>query len=277
MNVDLHTILDTPPPAVFHGALVVMLLAGVALWLMGRAAARPLCALVGLLGGAASMLVLGPTIGAGYWVMVMVAGGAVVGCIVAWLLFRFWMGVALALMLAAVVPCTVLLWGEPSEPPPPLDLTIEAPTEALAEELAEALADELADEVAPQEELQIVRGVLARLTAWFDQVREGLVEKAGSYWDGLPDGARRTAFIGAIAGAVVGLVLGLLAPYWSASFCTALPGTLLVFASLGQWVHLAGWQPPDWLWRPESRIVQIGLITGVGMFLQWIIFRPRSD
>ena len=264
------------PTALMHGTLVVLVLVGVALWLLGRSITRPLCALSGLLLGAAAMLALGRLLGHFEYYLVLVIVGAVVGCLMAWFMFRLWMGLSLAAVLAIVVPVAVLQWQElkpaDQDESPQIDLAPLIET-ATGSAIGSAIGSATGTNTEPNTDSTEAPTVAERL----DDLWRGAVEKSREWWQGLPGGGKTTILIGAAAGAVFGLFFGMLAPYWSSSGLSALAGTLMVLASMQYWVGLTEWQLPPWLWGPQAQTIGVGLITLVGMIVQWTFFRARPD
>lgn len=252
MTWDLNNFLDGQNPTLLHGVLAVMTLVGLAIWLLGRSVARPLCAASGLVAGAAAMLFVSERLKATDLSLLLLIGGGLVGCVLTWFLFRLWMGVALSATLALAIPVAACTWL--ADPP------------TLSEETDETVKVDVQPD--------------ADRTVWWDRLQaiaNDAVRRARHTWDGLTPAIQGTMVVSAGAGATVGLVFGLLAPYWGASLVTALCGTILVLTSLLHWIDMTGWQPPPSLMMPSSKVVATGLITVVGAMLQWIFFRPRSD
>jgi putative flippase GtrA len=85
-------------------------------------------------------------------------------------------------------------------------------------------------------------------------------------------------YVGVLAGAAAGLVLGLLLPKLSAALQTAIAGALLIYTGA---MGLARWQFGDGTSiLPDSArgaLVAIGLITVLGVVIQWTVFQRRAD
>ena len=227
-------------PLAHHGAAALLAVAGVALWLLGRSLARPLGAFAGLLAGAGAAALI-PVEGYG---PIAVIVGSFVGCVAAWLLFRIWVGAMAAALAATLVFAGFMIW-------PDLPGAIETPT---ATEIVAATNAPGAGDV---------------FDAMLETFRQRWAEVKAS---------RGPMVLGATAGAALaGLLTGLIAPYCGASILCAALGTLMVTCSLASWGRLAGWPRPEVLEEPTHLIAALGLITGIGVALQWIIFRSRSD
>ena len=111
----LQTIMDGPSPEALAIVWGVIGVVGLVLWLLGRKIARPACSVGGLVTAAAAALGLLHALGAESWVLPVVAVAAVIGGLLAWFLFRLWMGLSCALILAAVAPAALLVWqGTPT-------------------------------------------------------------------------------------------------------------------------------------------------------------------
>ncbi len=244
------------PSAMVHVTLMVLVVLGVALWLLGRSITRPLCAASGLLLGAAATLALARLLGSFDLYLVFIMVGAVIGCLMAWFLFRLWMGLSLTIALAIVAPIAALQWMEPDprgeDDVPKLNL-----------------APLIESSTTPAESQTVAERI--------ENLCRQVSEQFGEWWNRQPGSGKTTMVIGAATGAAIGLFFGMLAPYWSSSGLSALLGTLMVVAALTYWVDMAGWTLPAWLWRPQSQTIGVGLITLVGMLVQWTFFRARPD
>ncbi|MEM9752991.1 MAG: hypothetical protein AAF916_06350 [Planctomycetota bacterium] len=261
-------------PWVWTAVLVGAMVAGLVLWLLGGRLAKAGTVLAGfVVGGLAVTAVavgFASESGVGPWVLVAGVGGAIAGALLAWLLFRLWMGVMAAGVLALAVPAAVIIWNPSSvetslsnddvaevveEDATSLVDSIAATvneglSEAFSEEtLAEAIAEGVAEggdgeagvepsALVDAEKVQAVAIEQARrvwdvLKAAWD--RE--MARLGGWWDGLPTGTRTTVIGGSAIGGVLGLVLGLLLPKLMAALQTALVGALLLFFPAGILVH----------------------------------------
>lgn len=257
-----------PPLAVMVlGGLVVI---GFVLWLLGRSLARPACAVSGLVLGGLVGFVLGQRFAEqGAFTLPLVLGGGIAGGLLAALLFRVWMAISCAALLALVVPAASIVWQGTA---PPLELTLgeageaeTAPEAPLRGEDAEA-----ADAALP-----------GPVQALWERTKEAYGHHAGvvrTWWDELGSGARWALTFGGLIGAGAGLLLGLIAPYWAASLQTALVGGLLMFYP-GREVLMrlapdhTGWLPNT----PRLVILSLGLITLLGVLVQWTLFVRRAD
>ena len=198
--------------------------------------------------GGVTTLAAGQVLGAGNYLLLMVVGAAVVGCVVAWFGFRLWMGVAMAAVLSASIGAAIWGWHEP----------------------ASDIIDELVGDSAVT-----IGG--ENLGDWLDSASRFGTETTKTWWQRLSNVARTAIAIGAAMGGAIGLILGLLAPYWASAIISALSGTLLVTSAFAQWVRMTQWQPPTWLAEPRHKIICVSLITLIGVLIQWIFSRRRSD
>ena len=124
--------------------------------------------------------------------------------------------------------------------------------------------------VAAAEEAETFVETLKR--AW-----EAQLEAVRTWWTDLP--ARQKSIVGggALGGAVVGLLLGLVLPKVAASLQTALAGALLIFGA-GRVLAERYTAGTEYLpGSPRSVILTVGLITVLGVLIQWAIFRKRAD
>lgn len=236
----LQNWLEGVNPLARHGVTALVAVAGVALWLLGRSLARPLGAVIGLLAGA----VAAATVPIDRFGPLLIILGSFLGCVVAWLLFRIWMGT-----VAAAVAATLVFLGF-----------------LLGPDVSAALATGGADSL----------GNLAEAPS-AEQVATDLKAAAQDRWEALRESQGVIAIGAAVAAGLVGLLLGLLAPYGAASVVCALGGTLMVAASLASWARMVGWSWPEAWDDPMHVLAAVGLITAVGVALQWMIFRSRAD
>lgn len=248
---------------------------GLVLWLLGRKLARPGCAACGLVLGGLAGFILAQQTQSMQWLFALVMGGAIGGCLLAWFLFRLWMGISAAVILGLSVPAAVLVWqGVPVAP-----ATQEARV-ADAEAANQPLEFEAnaADVPARDGGGVLSTDVLAALDeAW----RKAYDEQAAAvrrFWDGLGSGAQWTMITASAAGASFGLIAGLLAPYFAAAVQSSLVGGLLM---LGGAIRLSATHLPEQAgFLPtglRGRLLLLGLITLAGLAIQWTLARQRTD
>ncbi|MFW6059492.1 MAG: hypothetical protein ACODAQ_04890 [Phycisphaeraceae bacterium] len=323
--------LQTLAESVLAVALLVVLALGVglglAVWLLGWKLARPACVVSGLVLGGLGGFTLGELLRSeGAFTIPLVIGAAIAGGLIAALLFRIWMALSGAALLALAIPAAVLIWqGTPSEvdelePPaaeqstdrsrtaprvtPPRE-SITAPrdergrsmnwddiSEAMRKRLeAEAArrasgdgeqravdadaSEDVADEPAESAQLNAALDEARQAArSWYSQTKAQLA----AWWNDLDGAARRTLFTAAGVGALVGLVLGLIMPYTAAAVQSALVGGLLMLLAGRTLVERAA---PDWTGyfphTPRATLLCLGLITLLGVLLQWTFFHKRAD
>lgn len=111
-----------------------------------------------------------------------------------------------------------------------------------------------------------------RARGWYERSRDRLA----AWWGDLSPGAKRGLAIGAGIGALLGLTLGLALPYTAAAVQSALAGAILMFLPLRLLVER---HAPDWTGllpqSPRAVLIWLGLITLLGVILQWTLFRKR--
>ena len=204
------SLFDAPavePSALAHVILVVLVVVGVGLWLLGRSITRPLCAVSGLLLGAAATFALARAIGSVNLYLVFVTVGAAIGCLMAWFLFRLWMGVSLAITLAIVAPIVALQWIE----------------------LTPGRKDNAAKiDVAPLIEASTSNADSPTGGERLGKVWSSTSEQFSEWWRNLEGRSKTAVVIGVATGTVFGLFFGMLAPYWASSGLSALVGTVVV-------------------------------------------------
>lgn len=311
--------------------------AGLLLWAAGGQLARAGVAVAGFLtGGVLASSAAAALEPGGGWVLGIGAAGALAGTLLAFLLYRLWVGLLAGLLLGAVVPGALLLWGV--EPPALPD----APSGAAAvvSELDSSSGSSgvsslfgifdgerdtaPADETAPPAEADADgesadRGLEGALS---DTVRDAALEEArelglqasaalGDFfetasaawktqldagkaaWDQLDAGRKRTALLGAAAGFVIGLLLGLALPDITAAMQTALVGSCLLCCGalllLQRHTGLFRSEAPQGETGdatlgavpagidPQALVLVVGLVTLIGLLLQWTLARRRAD
>lgn len=92
--------------------LMVMIVAGLLLWLMGGRLVRGGCIVSGLIIGGLVGLVISEAVlqsGEGFYLAILTLGGAVAGALVAGLLFRFWMAFAGAVVFGVLFPSVAMV------------------------------------------------------------------------------------------------------------------------------------------------------------------------
>ncbi len=272
-TTNLNTIFDGPPAWQLYIVIGVGVL-GLILWLLGRKLARPACAVGGLVWGGMGGFVLVQQAGMTQWLFAFVVVAAVAGCLLAWFLFRVWMGLSAAIILGLAIPAMVLVWqGAPPPAPPEAEARTEAPAQLDAAEVQPLDADALKLQ---GEELvdKITADVQARLRALYEEQ----AATVRGWWEQLGSRGQWTLLIAAAAGASFGLIVGLIAPYFAASIQTALVGGLLLLASAIELTQTylpagAGFLPTEL----RGRLLLLGLITLAGIAVQWTLSAKRSD
>ena len=255
-------------PAWLDLLFVVVALYGLFLWLFGSRLVRPTLAFGGMVAGA-----LIATAGARAWsgdaiLLPWIIGGAVVGGVVAWLMFRFAMALALAGLLGLMAPLTLLV------------LVGAGPD---AREEIDGVVDGLKAQV-PLPEVRINGDGEVQVNQDEDGDSEGvaeawnaLVERARTWWTDLSGQRRALVISSAGAGVIVGLVIGLIVPKLAAAFLASLAGVVLAASAAGHLIH--SYAPKLGESLPGGRIIALALIAAVagGAVLQWTIFTRSAD
>lgn len=263
-NVNLPDLPEFSPETLTY-LLAIVTAVGLALCLAGRRLARGICMLAGLTGGggAAYAMMAG---GDRQMLFIGVAVGAVAGLVAAWLLFRVWMGVAMATVLGLAAPAVGLaLQGNL----PPL---IPESARQLVRDVTDAAEQATTGEVDVSElDPEQTSGLAGRLRSVVDDQ----IEAIAAWWRQTKGAGRYTTMFAAAAGALVGMVIGLVAPQMTAAIISSLLGAVLIVASV------CGMDLPQiQAFVPQTattRAIAVGLITTVGWALQWIVFRRKTD
>ena len=284
------------------------LAAGLLLLALGSKLARPMCIFSGLvLGGVGGLMVGEALVDQGSIVMALVIGAAIAGALLSALLFRVWMAISGALIFGLAAASVVLLLQAPPQDSPLSDLpeatesssaatdtaaddgklSIEIPvdeiTDAVKEGIKSAVNGEssddtgeptakltISDETAKKLGTSILEAVRSLATYYWDQLK--------LWWHDAGGGARGGMLLVGLVAAVIGLLLGLIGPYKAASVQSAVAGAVLVLFSC--FSLLAQFLPEQRDWLPASPrwvLFFLGLITAVGLALQWTIFKRKTD
>lgn len=292
------------PAALLLGAAVVV---GFVIWVLGRKLARPACAISGLvLGGLGGLVVAQKLASQGAMTLPLIIGGSIGGALLAAFLFRVWMGLSGAVLLALLAPAASIVWQ--GTPLPEIDV------EAARQSIEQPVEQERVEEERPRRPTRATAPRRVRTprrdagrepaveaeapeagtAAWslpgaasVEAVRQRVVlvyesqsEAIRAWWDGLGAAGRFLLIAAALIGAGVGLMLGLIAPYWAAGLESALVGSILMLYAGRELAYeyapavasvLPGEGSPRWT------LITLGLITLVGAILQWALFRKRAD
>lgn len=279
----------------------VSVLVGTVLWSCGRKLARLFVAIAGLLVGGGTAILLGEQFGHAGLMLALIVAGAVAGYLLIWFLFRVAMGLSLAVTLAIVAPFALLfIQGDPM---PPIGQDLESYKRSLA---GQKLT--LIDEGLPSADAGPDSGLFQSPSgddstpppadgkpSSVDQAREaagvvmnwlkplfGLAHDQGDalryWWNERSVGKQRVLGVTAVAGLFVGLFAGLFLPNVAAALASSLLGALL--ALTGVKVLVLAFLPSQSHYLPNSpsmTLVTLGLITVMGVLLQWIIWGRPDD
>jgi len=253
---DLLRFLDRVP-ALGVGGAIVLTLVGLVLWLFGGYIIRVATVIGGLVIGTLAGVLVSPWLGGAdmWWVMALLGG--VVGGLLAALLFRVWMALAMALILAVLVPAAVLVWrGAPLPPVPGVRTAVQEVRNV----------DNLDS---PQ-----ARQTLAHLAEFGERETQAVA----AWWEELGSAGQRTLKIALGIASLVGVLLGSLLPKVAAVVQSTLVGALLwVAGARGLLIIFFPVAMRDMRAGPRAWLVLLGLITLVGIFLQWSMRRRNAD
>ena len=201
----------------------------------------------------------------------LIIGSGIVGCLLAFALFRIWMGISLALLGALLVPAIGLIWLDapaPAGPDDAQDLSIIPKVDAIGE----------SEDGQTDVDREWVERWAARIQAHLNQIVGTIKSQIEARWQGIAASQRLTMYVAAGIMASIGLLAGLLAPTVAASIASALVGSVLMISS---GIALVRVNTTDGLaWLPDSSpyfFTATGLITIVGIVLQWTLFRRKAD
>jgi hypothetical protein len=276
--------------------------AGLFLWLVGRKLAKPACTLSGLVGGGVLGLIIGEALAdQGGVMLAIVIGAAIAGALLAGLLFRVWMAISGAVIFGLVASAAVLLWqqapGDGSAGESPIahadsaddakgaegEITLHIPLDTLTDPIRDGIAAAIdGDDSEASAELTIDKEAAAKIgSAILDALRgmaEYYRESLGDWWSQAGAGVRSGVLFAGLIAAGIGLLIGLIGPYLAASLQSAAAGSVLMLFS--SFSLLAQLMPEHLSWLPASPrgvLICLGLITAIGLALQWMFFAGKAD
>lgn len=280
---------DDALPALTMTARWVVVGVGLALWLAGGKLIKAAVMLGGLMlgmivGGLTIAFVDSPGIAIGCMI-----GLGLLGVLGAWLMFRAWVAFALAVMFAAIAPAAVIVWqGVPAQ-------TISEDTQQATEQVQQrydALSSQLNDQTKLQVEQLIQQGDRQALVqadellaeqgeqAW-DTVKTAVfrnLEDVQAWWNDSATSVQRNIGLAMLIGAGIGLLFGFIAPTYAASIQSAFVGAVMIVIPGRELI--ASYLPAATEFVPitaRATLIMLGLITVVGIALQWTLYLRRDD
>jgi len=287
--------------------------AGLLLWLLGRRLARPACAFSGLVLGGIGGVILGESlVDQGGIMLAIIIGTAIAGALLAALLFRVWMAMTGALIFGGVASAAVLLWQQAPVDEPvgtasadvsslagsdsetdgesggesggelKIDIPIDALTGPIREGIASAIEGAGDDDSEATATVSIDKEAAAKIGHAILDALRGMAEyyrgSLSDWWAEAGTGVRGTVMIVGLIAAGIGLLIGLIGPYFAASIQSATAGSILILFS--SFSLLAQLMPEHLHWLPASPrgvLICLGLITLIGLALQWTFFAEKAD
>ena len=269
---DLITYLDAIPQ-IWQVLLFAGIPIGLVLWLLGRKIARPAYAIGGLITAACAAAVFARHMDSPPWQLGLIVGGGVLGCVLAYLLFRVWVGITCAVLLGLVLPMLIAIWFSPptQHGPGNIELLLVNPENGgRGQDDDENQKNNAEAESNPQATEQFFDGL--------ERTRKWASHDLRTWWEAFELATQRTYLLTAGISALTGLLLGLIFPYAAASIESSLAGTLLVACCGLLLLNLYADINAD-LTVQNTKILAtaVGLITAVGVVLQWMVFRRKAD
>jgi len=272
-------------PAAFDIALGFAALWGIFLWLFGRRIVRSSLTFIALMIGAVIGGFVGRSMGDNTAVIVAVAIGAIGAAVLAWVTFRLWVAVLLALMLGACTPWAVLAWkGEPLPRvhQPMSDAVRDAAGEAQRAlkpdggifapddggEDGEAVIDTEPDGEQPKLDIP-ERFVQAGKETW---------QALRDWWSGQSGGLRTLMVIGGLGMMAGGFLIGLVFPNLASAIAASLVGSSIVLIALlrlsAQYAEGLHAKLPT---TPRGVLMMLVSATIIGALIQWTVLGKRAD
>lgn len=262
---------------------------GLLLWLAGGKLLKSASILGGLmlgmiLGGLTLAFLDSAVVAVGFMV-----GLGLLGAIAAWLAFRFWVSVVAAIMLAIIAPAAVMAYqGTPTQPLAEDALVATEQIKKRYETQATKLDDpsklmvqqlmQQGDRESLVEADQIMTEQGADLA---DSARKAVfqnLEDIQTWWNENSTSTHRTIGIAMLMGAGLGFLIGMVAPTYAAAAQSALVGAVLIVIPgreliMTQAAGAAEYVPVT----ARGTLILLGLITLVGMLVQWTLHLRRDD
>lgn len=264
---DINTWIDNAQTIGVPVAGIVAIVVGAVLWIAGGRMIRPTLGVTGLLLGGVAGWVFGSEYGDPWVLWGAVLGLGIVCCVLAVVLFRVWMSVSFAIFLALAVPVIVVAWQHNAPLP-------DQPPEQTRAAVAEAVDDLSLD----REHVSADRVGDIDLTATMRDAWSYVRDQARARWQSLDPNLRRTLGVTALFGAIAGAVLGLTAPKLSARLISSFNGGCLMLG--GVYPVVKHWAPQQMDMLPDTSrgvLAVAGLITALGVIIQWTVSRRPAD
>ena len=233
---------------------LITLVVGLVIWLLGGRLAKSGFSVFGLLGGGLGAYVISRQFGQDSTVMWWVMIGSIAGFGLGWGLVRVWTAIGCAFLLAILAP--VLHLAGQGQPLPPM-----LHTDTVRQVQYESFQDN-----AVSHDHQVIR-ILRQKQRLFH-----------AWWSDLQGGFKLTSAILFGVGGFVGLIAGLMYPQPSAKVGSAAVGASVCLISLE--LLCERYTPSISSWFPQTSnimLILLGLITMVGLLLQWTILKPKAD
>jgi hypothetical protein len=293
MSQLIHSIQQMPLAGLVPA--VMLLIAGLVLWMAGKTILRGAFILMGFLLGALIGLLLDDSWQAGMPGWVMPVLGGVVLAAVAGLTYRLAAAVMMAIALGLACPLCVIAvneWqvergrGITSEGDENIEVTssIGSAIEEHQAELDKAKAE--LQHIRDQASQKIVdaaarRGLEVEATAGIERVRSfgsAVAQSIKQRWSETPKRLRPMLMLSGLVGALTGLILGLVARRFSDCAVTAMLGAAIWLTAANVIALRSGL--PDGPWMPKSSIVWMGLwliVAIIGLSVQWARRQKPAD
>ena len=205
-----------------------------------------------------------------------VGGGALLGCLITYLLFRVWMGISCMIILGLTVPLSMMAWQNKS-----LDF---AEDQSIISTVTQPQAFESAADFTMRqaqgnrfsgEDLRATAGVAKEHA---QEVASWIQEFAKGRWEGLTDMQRQSLGMAGGAGALVGLLLGLLLPKIAAGVQSSMVGAVLIL--MGGYELLKLYDPQrasELIQTPRRVFIALLGISCLALIFQWTSMMRKTD
>ncbi len=221
------------------------------------------------------------------YVLVCVGVGALLGCLITWLLFRVWMGISCMAILAVAVPLSVMAVQNKS-----IDLTegqsVQGSGGVSKSTEPRRPAPSAADWVMSQslqagEDSGGVSAAIFKATG--EEAKEKVKETASwvktfalGRWEQLTEVEKTKLSMASAIGGVFGLLIGLVLPKIAAAIQSSIIGAILIL--IGGYNLLVIYDPTRaaQLTQTPSRVfITLCVLAGLAVLFQWTFLKKKTD
>ena len=264
----------------------VCLFAGLVLSIFGAKLIKTGSAISGLLmGGFSGWAVVLRTLEDPTYVLVGVGVGALLGCLVTWLLFRVWMGISCMVILAMVVPLSLMAVQNKDMGLGQLSSSGER---AGVERQNSARPRPNAADWVMRQALRggseggggqgILQATGREAKVKMTETASWIKTFAMGQWERLTEVEKTRIGLASVIGGGLGLLVGLMLPKVAAAIQSGIIGAVLILMGSYSLLNIYDPQRAVELTRTPSRVfIALSVISGLGILFQWTFMKKKTD